>query len=391
MSKSDDIEILSANQAIYKYSIETPNAIALQDKNNIFSYSELAVIIQKFSKLISQLGIKKDMQVSLSCSNFSMCLILILSLEKIRAVRVPLHVKCDAVLSDNPNYFYSKKDLNIIINQELINKALKRRIHDNDYQELNVAILDKSRLFMSSTSGTTGNKKYFYQTFKGIKEWVVFFISNYYMDPSIVNNVSMYCPSLRFSYAASLFSFNRGGRTVFADIETIIKHNTIHSSSFSTMTLHDIEHCFLHNLLLETKINMIRVIGAELAIHHRRYICANIANKVINSYASNEFGQVGQVNDDGYCYIYPKVNVKIVDENLNSLPFEECGRIAVQSPQVINQYIDNKLNKNHFKDGFFISNDYGFLQSPSKLKVLGRVDNLLNIGGIKFASEPLET
>ncbi len=200
----------------------------------------------------------------------------------------------------------------------------------------------------------------------------------------------MYCPSLGFSYAASLFSFNRGGRTVFADIETIIKHNTIHSSSFSTMTLHDIEHCFLHNLLLETKINVIRVIGAELAIHHRRYICANIANKVINSYSSNEFGQVGQVNDDGYCYIYPKVNVKIVDENLNSLPFEECGRIAVQSPQVINQYIDNKLNKNHFKDGFFISNDYGFLQSPSKLKVLGRVDNLLNIGGIKFASEPLE-
>ncbi len=175
MSKSDDIEILSANQAIYKYSIETPNAIALQDKNNIFSYSELAVIIQKFSKLISQLGIKKDMQVSLSCSNFSMCLILILSLEKIGAVRVPLHVKCDAVLSDNPNYFYSKKDLNIIINQELINNALKRRINDNDYQKLNVAILDKSRLFMSSTSGTTGNKKYFYKTFKDIKEWVVFF------------------------------------------------------------------------------------------------------------------------------------------------------------------------------------------------------------------------
>jgi long-subunit acyl-CoA synthetase (AMP-forming) len=195
---------------------------------------------------------------------------------------------------------------------------------------------------------------------------------------------------LGFSYVASLFSLNRGGRTVFTDIETIIKHNTIHSSSFSTLTVHDIEHCFLNNVLLETKINTIRVIGAELANHHRRYICANISNKVINSYSSNEFGQVGEVKDDGYCYICPKINVKIVDENFNNLPFGECGRIAIQSSQVINQYIDNKLNKNHFKDGFFISNDYGFLKSPSKLKVLGRVDNLLNIGSIKFASEPLE-
>lgn len=390
MSKSDDVVILSANQAIYKYSIETPEAIALQDKNNIFSYSDLAIAIQKFSKLLSQLGIKEGMQVSLSSSNFSMCLILILSLEKIGAVRVPLHSKSEVTLSDNPNDFFSKKSLNIIINQELINKALKRRINNNDYQNLNKAVLDKTRLFMSSTSGTTGNKKYFYEDFKGVKEWIVFFQSNYFSHPSIINNLSMYSPALGFSYVASLFSFNRGGRTFFTDTETIIKHNTIHSSSFSTMTLRDIEHCFLNNLLLQTKINTIRVIGAELAIHHRKYIRANISNKVINSYSSNEFGQVGEVGDDGFCYVSPKVNIKIVDENFNSLPFGEHGRIAVQSSQVINQYIDNKLNKNHFKDGFFISNDYGFLQSPSKLKVLGRVDHLLNIGSIKFASEPLE-
>jgi non-ribosomal peptide synthetase component E (peptide arylation enzyme) len=103
MSKSDDVVILSANQAIYKYSIATPEAIALQDKNNIFSYSDLAIAIQKFSKLLSQLGIKEGMQVSLSSSNFSMCLILILSLEKIGAVRVPLHSKSEVTLSDNPN------------------------------------------------------------------------------------------------------------------------------------------------------------------------------------------------------------------------------------------------------------------------------------------------
>ena len=390
MSKSYAAEILSANQAIYKYSIETPNAIALQDKHNVLTYSELAIYIQKFSKLLGQFGIENGTTVHLSCSNYSMCLIIILALENIGAVRTPLTSNCDASLSDNPKSLDSKNYLNININQELINNARRLEVNDKDYQCLNKKISNKTKLYISSTSGTTGEKKFFYKTSRGAKEWVSFFSSFYFKDQSLINNLSLYNPSIGFSYVASLLSFNRGGRTVFLDSTTIFQNKTMNASGFCTMTLSDIDYCYRNHYQLNIKINVIRAIGAELALHHRKYLYANMTHTLINSYSANEFGQVGHVDDDGYCYIYPNINVKIMDENFNTLPLGESGRIAIKSSQIIDKYIDSKLNSNHFKDDFFVSNDYGFLKDASTLKVLGRIDNILNIGGIKYPSEPLE-
>jgi len=44
----------------------------------------------------------------------------------------------------------------------------------------------------------------------------------------------------------------------------------------------------------------------------------------------------------------------------------------------------------HFVDGWFRTRDLGIIPGPGKLNVIGRADDMLNIGGRKVAPYPLE-
>ena len=54
-------------------------------------------------------------------------------------------------------------------------------------------------------------------------------------------------------------------------------------------------------------------------------------------------------------------------------------------------YIDApELTRATFIDGWYQTNDFGFQPSDGKLVVLGRADDMLNVGGVKIAPGPIE-
>jgi acyl-coenzyme A synthetase/AMP-(fatty) acid ligase len=85
------------------------------------------------------------------------------------------------------------------------------------------------------------------------------------------------------------------------------------------------------------------------------------------------------------------VEVRIVDENGQDKPDGEAGLVRVRTETMIHGYFnDPALTAAAFIDGWFHTADIGTRLAPDKLVVTGRADDVLNIGGLKFASSPIE-
>jgi long-chain acyl-CoA synthetase len=83
------------------------------------------------------------------------------------------------------------------------------------------------------------------------------------------------------------------------------------------------------------------------------------------------------------------VEVLIEDEEGQLVPPETVGEIAVRSPGLTSGYSDmEELNRQAFRDGFFLSGDLGKLDEDGRLTITGRKKLLIEVGGYKV--DPIE-
>ncbi|MBU3620241.1 AMP-binding protein [Polynucleobacter sp. CS-Odin-A6] len=80
---------------------------------------------------------------------------------------------------------------------------------------------------------------------------------------------------------------------------------------------------------------------------------------------------------------------QVIDEQDNILPAGEVGRLRVQVAGMVTEYYkDPMLSKERFKDGWFYTSDQGYIDKNGYLFVQGRMDDLVNLDGLKF--NPIE-
>jgi acyl-coenzyme A synthetase/AMP-(fatty) acid ligase len=69
----------------------------------------------------------------------------------------------------------------------------------------------------------------------------------------------------------------------------------------------------------------------------------------------------------------------------------ETGEIAISGPSLsIGYWKDEKLTREKFRDGWWRSGDLGRMDEDNYLWVSGRIDNVINTGGIKVSGEEIE-
>jgi long-chain acyl-CoA synthetase len=84
----------------------------------------------------------------------------------------------------------------------------------------------------------------------------------------------------------------------------------------------------------------------------------------------------------------PSVAVKIVGDNGKVLKPFQHGEVAVQGNHVITEYWKNKEASEAIRSGWLHTGDYGYLDKRGYLFLVGRKDDIMNIGGEKVS--PLE-
>lgn len=88
----------------------------------------------------------------------------------------------------------------------------------------------------------------------------------------------------------------------------------------------------------------------------------------------------------------PRMEIKIVDENMNNLPLGEKGEIIIRGGNVMKGYWKNpEATKETIVDGWLRTEDMGYLDKDGYLYVLGRTKSLLiSNDGEKFSPEGIE-
>src|SRR5262249_52790959 len=89
--------------------------------------------------------------------------------------------------------------------------------------------------------------------------------------------------------------------------------------------------------------------------------------------------------------VLPRVQVEVVDEHNQPLPFGEVGQIRVKTDCMVDGYVDDpEATRRKFRNGWFYAGDLGVVHGTHRLQVTGRSDDLMNIGGSKFSPSALE-
>ena len=135
----------------------------------------------------------------------------------------------------------------------------------------------------------------------------------------------------------------------------------------------------------------VELFGAAVGQGLRQVISERLTDRVRTRYSSNETGAVADMDATNVGTLGDGVAVRIVDEAGHDLPLGQVGLVLVRTPTMVTGYLDDpEATRQAFVDGWFVSRDLGFMPAPDRLVVLGRADDVLNIGGVKVAPGPLE-
>jgi acyl-coenzyme A synthetase/AMP-(fatty) acid ligase len=135
----------------------------------------------------------------------------------------------------------------------------------------------------------------------------------------------------------------------------------------------------------------IEVFGASVAPALRDRIRRQFKSGIWNTYASNETNVIAVLDDDNVGTLERGMEVRLVDEQGGDVAPGRTGRIRVRGDTMVDCYFNApELTRACFIDGWFQTNDLGCQPAPGKLLLLGRIDNVLNIGGVKVPATPIE-
>lgn len=137
----------------------------------------------------------------------------------------------------------------------------------------------------------------------------------------------------------------------------------------------------------------IEVGGSSLPAPLAAQIRARLATTIVVNYGATETGRVAwaQVPAEPAAMAlapYPAVTMQIVDEDDRLLPAGAEGVVRVAGPQVASAYLTP--GGAVFRAGYVYPGDRGRVDAAGALQLLGRVDDRLNVGGVKIDPEVVE-
>ena len=81
----------------------------------------------------------------------------------------------------------------------------------------------------------------------------------------------------------------------------------------------------------------------------------------------------------------------MIDEHDIPVPMGQSGRLKIKTNSMADGYLgDPELSARAFRDGWFYSDDLGIMVEAGRLKLLGRADEILVIGGLKQPPREIE-
>lgn len=145
-------------------------------------------------------------------------------------------------------------------------------------------------------------------------------------------------------------------------------------------------------------VRYLRIVGGGLSAQLVQLATTRLTPNLYLPYGISEIGAISmaspedlQLHPDHAGKPKPGVQVQVVDENDRVLAPGEVGEIRVKMPMMLPGYHqDEERSQVKFKNGWFYTSDIGTLTADGFVRIDGRKDDRINLGGNKFYPDRVE-
>ncbi|HEY8050757.1 MAG TPA: long-chain fatty acid--CoA ligase [Ramlibacter sp.] len=383
---------------IEAHALRDPQRLALVQDRQHWTYHAVYLDLLRITRVLHDLGVKRGDRVAVGTSGFQAGLLLLIASENVGAVttgflpeRDPdaqgLFELVDWVFSDFAQEVPARARF------VMIDAAFVRKIEAVDPADPRplprIALpLDEPQR-ISRTSGSSGRAKFMLLRRQAQEQWVRVGAEN-----------GGYRPDSRLVIAGPLVMnafFGRSSACLRAGAAVL------HVPA-AGLGAHDITHILALPTLLEEILDglprdytprravQVQAIGGFAPPHLRERATRVFGGRVSCRYGANEVtGICDDLDANGVGVVSAGVDIKIVDEAGRELPHGQLGVIALRTAGMAEEYIgEPEASRAAFRDGWFHSGDWGTLLGPRVLRLAGRFDDLIGVGGIKMAASVVE-
>ena len=270
------------------------------------------------------------------------------------------------------------------------------------------------------TTGTTGKPKGVYYSHRNAYIQTIVFAAQFSMtvEDVVLQLVPMFhvlgwSKPLAGAYAGSKLVF--AGKWSLEDLEDLtnlmVQEGVTVSGAVPAVFMAMLE--FIRKLDQKPDLSNTRLIcgGSEPPIALMRGFWDETGAEIIHSYGSTEAMAITTLNffkpwlrkelseqelwdlKKKQGTIAPGLDVKIIDEDFNNLPFDgkSSGEILLRGPWITQNYYNAPLTKDKFtEDGYFRTGDAGTFDSEGYLKITDRLKDVIKSGGEWISSIDME-
>lgn len=341
----------------------------------------------------NNIGIKEGMRIGLFLSKNELIMPTVLSLDNIiceieffnsgmsKQYIESNTSKCNFIISDyNLNYKveYSKKKIEIF----------KKNVFIYCFDEMN-SVNKERKSFVYYTSGTTGNPKAFYKTEESVIKEGLAILEELKISQSDKILCIAPCGHVFAQSVACIAAMLAGAKVQY--MQSVISPNyilrNIRQYKYDILLTTPLYFEHLHSFKEDLKgIRELVTGGARLS---RKVLESNM--KITCFYGSTETGVISINKGMKQENLVGKVvkGVEIIEgEKILKTKEHELKKIVVKSD--FNAYACRREQQAYMQmDDKIILNDYGYLKGEN-LFVVGRIDNIININGLKVSTTEIE-
>lgn len=145
-------------------------------------------------------------------------------------------------------------------------------------------------------------------------------------------------------------------------------------------------------------IKFLRVVGGGLSAHLVQLAKKHITPNLYLPYGISEVGAISMAtpdlldsHPDFAGKPKPGVEVQAVDPDGKVLAADQLGELRVKVPKMPSAYYMNpERTSEKYRDGWFYTSDIGMVTKDGLIKIEGRSDDRINLGGVKLYPERVE-
>jgi acyl-coenzyme A synthetase/AMP-(fatty) acid ligase len=380
---------------------QRPDAVAILDNGRAVTYGEFARDIRKFTHGIRELGVPEGGTIAVGSDDLYVQWLILLACER-------LGIATASVISrEEVSVLPLLAGVDLLLSEFPLKRASPRRRHAltpawvesvlrlSDAETALPQPSPEATLRILRTSGTTGAAKRIRLTRRMAEAWLSRWIWCYGLSPRTRLMLAM--PFVVGGIYAQACAVLRAGGTVVregrVDVPTALSAHAV--SHIALLPL------YLRNVLEQIPAGfgrlpglVVSTFGGAIPPSLREEAVGRLCGALCDMYGCNEVGFIGSngLHHVGrFIEIWPGVAAEVVDEQDRPLPRGEAGRIRVRTESMFSGYVDDpETTRQMLRDGWFYPGDVGVLHGARELELLGRADDLLNIGGVKIAPERLE-